>query len=79
MANLMHIPNQCYGERHNLHFDPTFDAGVSFLIGYSFKVSDKSQLMLQAFSNRGVVDLHNYSIGSQRNNTFGLLVSWMVH
>lgn len=58
------------------YFSPDYDAGVSFQIGYSFKVSDKSRLMLQAFSNRGLIDLTNPSIGSQRNNTFGLLLSF---
>ncbi len=57
------------------YFSPNYDAGVSFQIGYSLKVSDKSQLMLQAFSNRGLIDLHNGWIGSQRNNTFGLMLS----
>lgn len=57
------------------YFDPSFDAGVSFLIGYSFKVGDKNQLMLQAFANRGLVDLYNGAMGSQRNNTFGLMLS----
>jgi hypothetical protein len=60
------------------YFAPQYDGGVSFQIGYSFKVSDKTQLMLQAFSNRGVVDLHNNGIGSQRNNTFGMLLSWRM-
>ena len=57
------------------YFDPGYDAGVSFQIGYAFKVSDKFQLMVQAFSNRGLIDLYNPSIGSQRNNTFGLTLS----
>ena len=58
------------------YFDPTFDAGVAFQAGYSFNVSSKIQLMLQAFINRGLVDLHNdYPMGSQRNNTFGILLS----
>lgn len=57
------------------YFSPTYDAGVSFQIGYSFKVSTKNKLMLQAFSNSGFVDLHNGWIGSQRNNTFGLILS----
>ncbi len=60
------------------YFDPSFDAGVSFLIGYSFKVSDKNQLMLQGFGNRGLVDLYNGNMGSQRNNTFGLLLSLRI-
>lgn len=58
------------------YFDPKYDAGVSFQVGYSFDVSDKIQLMLQAYSNRGLVDLYNNSIGSQRNNTFGLMLSF---
>ena len=62
----------------NKYFHPDHDAGLSFQIGYSFNVSDMSQLMLQAFSNRGLVDLYNPSIGSQRNNTFGLLVSFRM-
>ncbi len=57
------------------YFSPKYDAGISFQIGYSFNVSDKNQLMLQAFSNRGLVDLYNPSMGSQRNNTFGLILS----
>lgn len=57
------------------YFSPKYDAGVSFQIGYSFKVSDKNQLMLQAFSNRGLVDLYNPAMGSQRNNNFGLMFS----
>jgi hypothetical protein len=57
------------------YFAPQYDGGVSFQIGYSFKVSDKTQLMLQAFTNRGLVDLHNNAIGSQRNNTFGMQLS----
>ena len=61
------------------YFDPGFDAGVSFLIGYSFKINNKSQLMLQAFSNLGLVDLYNPAFGSQRNNTFGLLLSLRIH
>lgn len=58
------------------YFDPTYDAGVSFQIGYSLKVTEKSQLMLQAFVNRGLIDLYNASIGSQRNNTIGLMLSF---
>jgi hypothetical protein len=57
------------------YFDPQHDAGLSFQVGYSFHVSDKTQLMLQAFSNRGVVDLHTGNFGSQRNNTYGMLLS----
>jgi len=67
-----------YTNTNKNFFDPSFDAGVSFLIGYSFKISDKSQLMLQAFSNRGLVDLYNPAIGSQRNNTFGLMLSLRI-
>jgi hypothetical protein len=60
------------------YFSPNYDAGVSFQIGYSFKVGDKCRLMLQAFSNRGLVDLHNYWIGSHRNNNFGMLLSFKM-
>ena len=60
------------------YFDPGYDAGVSFQLGYSFKVSDKCQLMLQSFINRGLIDLHNDAIGSQRNNTFGLLLTMRI-
>jgi len=67
-----------YTNTNKNFFDPSFDAGVSFLIGYSFKISDKSQLMLQAFSNRGLVDLYNPAMGSQRNNTFGLMLSLRI-
>jgi hypothetical protein len=62
----------------NKYFHPDHDAGLSFQIGYSFKVSDKSQLMLQVYSNRGLIDLYNPSLGSQRNNTFGLLASFRM-
>lgn len=59
------------------YFSPgKFDAGVSFSIGYSFKIAERNQLLLQAFSNRGLVDLYNPAMGSQRNNTFGLMVSF---
>jgi hypothetical protein len=60
------------------YFSPDYDAGVSFQVGYSFKVSDKYRLMLQAFSNRGLVDLHSNWIGSHRNNNFGLLLSFKM-
>jgi hypothetical protein len=59
-------------------FTPNYDAGVTFQIGYSFKVNDKCRLMLQAFSNRGLVDLHSNWIGSHRNNNFGLLLSFKM-
>ncbi len=54
------------------------DAGVSFSLGYSFKIAKKSQLLLQAFSNRGLVDIQNPYAGSQRNNTFGLMLSLRI-
>ena len=57
------------------YFDPKFDAGVTFQLGYAFKVSNKCQMMLQVFANRGLVDLHNDTFGSQRNNTYGILLS----
>jgi hypothetical protein len=58
------------------YFSPgKFDAGVSFSLGYSFKITERTQLLFQAFSNRGLVDLYNPAMGSQRNNTFGLMVS----
>lgn len=57
------------------YFNPKFDAGVSFSVGYSFKLTGKTQFLLQAFSNRGLVDLHNAAFGSQRNNTFGIMLS----
>ncbi len=60
------------------YFSPDYDAGVTFQVGYSFKVSDKYRLMLQAFSNRGLVDLHSSWIGSHRNNNFGLLLSFKM-
>ena len=60
------------------YFSPDYDAGVSFQIGYSFKVGNNCRLMLQAFSNRGLVDLHNNWIGSHRNNNFGLLLSFKM-
>lgn len=59
-------------------FTPDYDAGVSVQIGYSFKVSDNSRLMLQAFSNWGLVDLHSNWIGSHRNNNLGLLLSFKL-
>ena len=65
-----------YANGDKNYFHPNYDAGMSFQIGYSFRVSDKSQLMLQAYSNRGLIDLSNPSIGSQRNNTFGLMLSF---
>ena len=58
------------------YFDRTFDAGVNMLVGYSFKISEKSQLMFQVFCNRGLVDLDNPKFGSQRNNAFGLMSSF---
>jgi hypothetical protein len=64
-----------YENTDKKYFTPDHDAGVSFQIGYAFNISNKSQLMLQAFSNRGLVDLHSGWIGSQRNNTFGLLLA----
>jgi hypothetical protein len=60
------------------YFDPTYDAGVSFLFGYSLKAGEKSLLMLQAFVNRGLIDLHNPATGSQRNNTLGLMISFRM-
>lgn len=57
------------------YFDPNYDFGVTFQLGYSFKISNKCQMMLQAFSNRGLADLYNSSFGSQRNNTYGVLLS----
>jgi len=57
------------------YFDPNHDFGVTFQLGYSFKISNTCQLMLQAFSNRGLADLYNSSMGSQRNNTYGVLLS----
>lgn len=56
----------------NNYFNPKYDAGLSFQAGYSFKVNEKNQLMIQAFANRGLVDLYNPQMGSQRNNTFGI-------
>lgn len=58
------------------YFTPDFDAGISVQLGYSFKLNEKSQLLLQAFSNRGIKDLYNPAMGSQRNNTFGLTASY---
>jgi hypothetical protein len=57
------------------YYQPDYDAGVTFQLGYSFTLFDQVKLTTQAFSNRGLKDLYNGSIGSQRNNTFGLLVS----
>jgi hypothetical protein len=57
------------------YYQPDYDAGVTFQLGYSFNLFDQIKLTTQAFSNRGVKDIHNGSIGSQRNNTFGVLVS----
>lgn len=57
------------------YFDPDYDGGVTFQLGYAFKVSDKCQLMVQGFANRGLVDIHSTWFGSQRNNTFGILLS----
>lgn len=71
--------NEFFSEHTNTdknYFDPTFDAGVNMLVGYSFKISDKSQLMFQVFCNRGLVDLYNPKFGSQRNNAFGLMSSF---
>jgi hypothetical protein len=57
------------------YFDPYFDAGVTFQLGYSFKLSNKCQMMIQGFANRGLVDIHSDWFGSQRNNTYGILLS----
>ena len=65
-----------YNNADKNYFRPDYDAGVSLQIGYSFNISEKSQLMLQAYSNRGLIDLSNPWIGSQRNNTFGLTLSF---
>lgn len=62
-----------YNISNEFSFKQKYDAGISVLIGYSFKVGDKSQLLLQAFGNRGLVDISYVLFGSQRNNTFGLL------
>lgn len=67
------VSESTYTEKN--YFDPKYDAGVSFQVGYSFALNDKIQLMLQAYSNRGLVDLYNPTAGSQRNNTFGLMLS----
>jgi hypothetical protein len=58
------------------YFSPKYDAGVSFQFGYSFNMNDRNQLMIQAFGNRGLVDLYNPQMGSQRNNTCGLTLSF---
>ena len=60
------------------YFDPKHDFGVTFQLGYSFKVSNKCQMMVQAFSNRGLADLYNPTFGSQRNNTYGILLSFRI-
>lgn len=60
-------------------FDPTYDAGVTFQVGYKFNVNSKLRMSIQAFSNRGVKDLYSGSIGSQRNNTFGILLGFRAN
>lgn len=67
-----------YSETRKDYFSPSYDAGITFQLGYSFNVSEKNRLILQAFTNLGLVDLYNPTIGSQRNKTFGLLVSFRV-
>jgi hypothetical protein len=60
------------------YYDPDFDAGVTFQLGYAFNVSNKFQIMLQGFSNRGLVDIQSNFFGSQRNNTYGVLLSFRM-
>jgi hypothetical protein len=67
-----------YENNSKNYFTPNFDAGLSFQLGYAFNISKKSQLMLQAFANRGLVDLHNDAFGSQRMNTYGLQLSFRM-
>jgi hypothetical protein len=59
------------------YFDPVYvrDGGATFQLGYAFKISEKYQLMIQGFANRGLVDIDGNWFGSQRNNTYGILLS----
>jgi len=62
----------------NNYLDPIYvrDGGATIQLGYAFKVSEKYQLMVQGFANRGLVDIDgNWLGGSQRNNNYGILLS----
>jgi hypothetical protein len=67
-----------YENENKNYFNRDYDAGLSFQAGYAFDITKKSQLMLQSFANRGLVDLHNNTFGSQRINTYGLQLSFRM-